>query len=295
MKYILASIIVFGSLTVLSGCTLLSEEPSSDSDAITVATTFYVLEHFVDQVGGDAVELITPPQGSGSHSYAPTPQVVADIYSADVLVYQGGNFDPWVKDLIPDLEAQGTTVIQIMDSLESQTADPHTWLDPMLATEMVEVIEVGLSEVDPDNSASYKMNAEQYITELEELHTTFEVGLAQCNLDTIVVAHDAFGRMAEQYNFSVESIAGFSPDVKPSAKRLAELTEVISEINIDYIFFEELTSPELSESLAADTGVETLVLNPLEALSEDDLAAGREYISVMEDNLSNLQTALDCN
>ena len=62
-----------------------------------------------------------------------------------------------------------------------------------------------------------------------------------------------------------------------------------------YIFFESLISPKLSQTIATEVGAKTLVLDPLEGLSNDDINMGKTYFTVMQDNLKNLQTALECN
>ncbi|HWA32180.1 MAG TPA: zinc ABC transporter substrate-binding protein, partial [Candidatus Paceibacterota bacterium] len=59
-------------------------------------------------------------------------------------------------------------------------------------------------------------------------------------------------------------------------------------------FFESLVSPKLSETIANEVGAKTLVLNPIEGLTPDELSAGQTYLSVMESNLANLRTALEC-
>jgi zinc transport system substrate-binding protein len=69
----------------------------------------------------------------------------------------------------------------------------------------------------------------------------------------------------------------------------------VDEHGIKYIFFETLVSPKLADTIAAETGAETLVLNPLEGLPEEDIAQGKNYITVQEENLANLKTALGCN
>ena len=60
------------------------------------------------------------------------------------------------------------------------------------------------------------------------------------------------------------------------------------------MFFETLTSPALAQTLAREVGLQTLVLNPIEGFSADDLKAGQDYFTAMADNLQNLRRALEC-
>jgi zinc transport system substrate-binding protein len=59
------------------------------------------------------------------------------------------------------------------------------------------------------------------------------------------------------------------------------------------IFSEELVSPKIAETIAKETGARTQILNPLEGLSEEAIAAGEDYFSVMQANLEKLKEALE--
>ena len=90
------------------------------------------------------------------------------------------------------------------------------------------------------------------------------------------------------------AIAGLSPEAEPDADRLADLADQVEDRGITTVFYEELTSPDVAETLAREAGVETAVLNPLEGLSRKELDAGKDYAAVMRDNLAALRRALGC-
>jgi zinc transport system substrate-binding protein len=73
---------------------------------------------------------------------------------------------------------------------------------------------------------------------------------------------------------------------------MKELAQICRDNNVKYIFFEKLTSPKLSETLASEVGAGILVLNDAAGLSEEDIKAGKDYITVMYENLENLKKAL---
>jgi zinc transport system substrate-binding protein len=60
------------------------------------------------------------------------------------------------------------------------------------------------------------------------------------------------------------------------------------------VFFETLVSPKLAETVAREAGVKTAVLDPIEGLTSDEVAAGDDYLSVMRANLAALREALAC-
>jgi zinc transport system substrate-binding protein len=86
-------------------------------------------------------------------------------------------------------------------------------------------------------------------------------------------------------------VEGLSAESEPTPARMAEVTKFVKENNVKYIFYEELISPKVAEAIAKETGAKTAVLNPIEGLEEEDIKAGKEYFSVMKENLEVLKKA----
>ncbi len=168
--------------------------------------------------------------------------------------------------------------------------DPHFWLDPLRLAEVGEALATELGELDPDGAPTYAENLAGLTDELTALDEELQTGLAQCERDTIVVAHEAYGYLTEEHGLRQEGVAGIDPESDPSPARLVEIGEVVQTYDVDTIFVETLASPRIIEALAEDLGVQTAVLDPLEN-QQDDSA---DYLDVMRANLAALQDALDC-
>jgi zinc transport system substrate-binding protein len=108
------------------------------------------------------------------------------------------------------------------------------------------------------------------------------------------VSHAAFGYLADAYDLRQEAVAGTSPEAEPDPRRLAELRTLVRDGGVTTVFTEPLVSPAVAETLAAETGATTAVLDPLEGLSAERRAAGEDYGSVMRDNLEALRDGLRC-
>ena len=119
-------------------------------------------------------------------------------------------------------------------------------------------------------------------------------GLGECARREIIVSHASFTYPSKRYRLSQMPVMGLSPESEPSPAQLAQIVRFARRHKAQYIFFETLISPKLAETLAREVGAKTLVLNPLEGLTKDDEAAGKGYISIMEDNLRHLRVALEC-
>jgi zinc transport system substrate-binding protein len=122
----------------------------------------------------------------------------------------------------------------------------------------------------------------------------FEAGLSSCERDEVVTSHAAFFYLANRYGLTQLPIAGLSLEVEPDADRLSELADRIEQDGITTVFYEDLVSPEVTEALAREAGVEAALLSPIEGLTEDQVDAGDDYASIMRSNLSALTEALGC-
>jgi len=130
---------------------------------------------------------------------------------------------------------------------------------------------------------------------LAELDNRYKSELSNCESKEIVYGgHYAFGYMAKRYGLTYTSAQGFSPDSEPTAKDLVDLVEQIKNHNIKYVFYEELTSPKIAETLANETKTKMLLLNGAHNIAKEDYKNNVSFLSIMESNLVNLKTGLVC-
>ncbi|MGN8770220.1 metal ABC transporter substrate-binding protein [Paenibacillus barengoltzii] len=171
--------------------------------------------------------------------------------------------------------------------------DPHVWLSPALAVQEVRNIEAALAKADPEHAANYKQNADAYVAQLEQLDQDFSSALNNAKRKDFITQHAAFGYLAQEYGLIQVPIAGLSPDQEPSAAQMTEIVKFAEEHQVKTIFFETLVSSKVAETIAREIGAKTAVLNPIEGLTAEDEAAGRDYLSLMRQNLEALKAALN--
>jgi zinc transport system substrate-binding protein len=302
----LATILAGGVL--LSSCAALSAS-DSDTGEVRAAAAFYPLEYAAARVGGDlvTVENLTRP-GQEPHDLSMSVRQTGVVADADLVVLEEG-FQPAVDeaaatnatgrvldvtaaaDLVPAGEHDHEGEHAGEEEHDHGSTDPHFWLDPLRLADVADAVAAELGEVDPDDAATYDDNAAALRADLEELDREYADGLAQCERDTVVVSHDAFGYLAK-YGVHLEPIVGLSPESEPTPADLQRLQELIREEGVTTVFSEPLTSSAPSASLAGDLDIETGVLDPLEGLAAD--GEDDDYLTIMRRNLAALQEANGC-
>ena len=116
--------------------------------------------------------------------------------------------------------------------------------------------------------------------------------LGDCQVDTLVTSHDAFGYLADRYGLEVIGISGLSPSQEPDPAQLAEIADLVEERGISTVYTETLVDPAVAETVAEEAGVQTAVLDPIEGLTDE--SAGEDYLQVMRANLATLQEGQSC-
>jgi ABC-type Zn uptake system ZnuABC Zn-binding protein ZnuA len=200
---------------------------------------------------------------------------------------RGNDLEPFIEEPAGGSHAEGH---------HHSGTDPHVWLDFDNARIMAENIARAFIRKDPANADHYQANLDRLLADLAALDGQYKTALAACRSRTIIYGgHYAFGYLSKRYGLEYVAAQGFSPDAEPTAKDMIALVEQVKSANIRHIFYEELTSPKIAETLAQETNARLLLLNGAHNLSKDDYTRGVTFVSIMKDNLANLQAGLDCN
>lgn len=280
---------------------IFSYQMSYASDKLKVAASFYPLAHFAEQVGGDKVEVIKIiPGNADPHEYETTAKDMVKIQTSRVFIFNGAGLEPWAERILGDLKKKGVLILQMAEHFallgdkRNAKYDPHFWLDPLFAIKEVELIRDIFIKADPANGDYYRSNCKLYTGKLLLLNERYDKGLKSCKNRDIVVSHNAFGYLAGRYGFEVHSITGLSSEEEPSPRKMAEIIRIARAKNIKYVFTELLVSPKIAETIANEIGAKILIFSHVSGLTDNDIMAGKTYISVMDENLKNLRLALSC-
>ena len=79
---------------------------------------------------------------------------------------------------------------------------------------------------------------------------------------------------------------------EPSARLIVKIIDLMREENISYVFHEEMTDPRAARIIAEEIGGEALLLHSCHNVSKAEMEAGVTYLSLMEQNVINLEKAL---
>ncbi len=290
--------------------------PSSAEEqaALDIVASIAPLADMVYQVGGERVsvhQLI--PGGASPHSYEPIPSDIVRLRQADAFFIIGLGLEFFIDRLVDGIETH-TPVFPINQGIEiiddhyhddhhqyehhhdddhhhhhhhhHEQGNPHIWLSLRNAQIMVEQITGILSALDPEGSATYFKNSENYRQKLAELDQWFTEESEYFTSREFVASHAAWPYLARDYKLRQAGSIEQFPGREPTPREIQQLIDSIHHIGIRVVFAEPQLSRKAAEVLAEETGVQLAVLDPLGDFP------GVTYLEIMRNNLENIAEVL---
>ena len=269
---------------VLTGC---GGGSSADTDnaRLRVVTTTYPIYLFTSaltrDVDGVVVERLDTGSTSCLHDYTLSVNDMKKLAHAQVIALNGAGLEDFMDDALATSDAAVIDCDEGVDLLPALTShdvegdhdhdghdhdghdhgdiDPHYWMDPRRAVQMVENLAGGLSQADPDHADDYARAAQSCTAQLsgweEELNNLFDSARRQgVDFSGLITFHDGFQYFAAAYDLpllaSIEEEAGS----EASAKEIVEITDLVKEKGIPVIFTEVNGSDATAQAIHRETG-----------------------------------------
>ena len=292
MKRILAAACVLASLVLSIGPVSDAAEPGR----LKVVASIFPLREFAREVAGGRAEvsLFLPP-GAEIHNWQPSARQILNLGQTGLFIFMGARLEPWAEEIARQRLRSGLMVLEASRGAKLLGNDPHLWLDFDQDRAIVERIRESLIELDPEGADLYRRNASSFLEKLRQMDEKYRSALSTCGTRTLVLGgHAAFGYLAARYGLTQVSLYGLSPDSEPTPRHLLNVAGTIKDHDVRAVFFEAAVNPKLARRLAEETGAEALPLNDGTDITAEQLAAGRTFLDIMDDNLKSLKHGLRC-
>lgn len=289
------------SLCILS---VLFTAQISYAERVNVVVSIYPLRDIVQQVGGDRVNVtFMVPPGASPHTFEPTASDMAKISKSEMFVIIGSGLEFWADKALKSAKGKTTRIVVLSRGMpllhgeheghgsphDSETADPHIWLDPFLVKDMAQKIADTLGEIDPTNRPYYMGKVESFKKELDQLHTEITESIKTFRTREYVTFHPAWNYFSRRYGLKVLGVIEESPGKEASPKHIAGIIRAIRRSGAKAVFAEPQFNPKIAEVIAKEAGARVLFLDPI---GSPDLKGRDKYLALLRYNLSILQEAL---
>jgi zinc/manganese transport system substrate-binding protein len=304
-KTITSSLLAFATLAVA-----MAQSPAPKAEKLNIVTSFLPVQSHTLAIAGDHAnvkQLLA--KDTGPHDFQLTPADVKKLSDADLLIINGAGIEEWLGELIKKSgnknlvvvdTSNGINLVESPEEIEighshshahdhdhGDGANPHIWLDPVIAKKQAANIVAALQKADPANASAYAQNGKVYEAKLSALDSDYRSTLAPLPNKNLVTFHDAFPYLAARYKLNYVGAISEFPEKDPAPKQLAALVDKIRSLKVGVLFAENGYAPGLLKKIAGETGAKVSELDTLEVGQGTPTA----YLDRMGANLESLRKA----
>ena len=265
--------------------------PAQEHKLTVVAATYPIYLFtcaLTEDVDNITVERLDTGSVSCLHDYTLSMRDMQKIESADLIAVNGAGLEEFLEHALETSDAQIVDCSQGIALLESLSHDhghwdPHYWMDPERAAQMVQNLQAGLAQLDPDHAQQYMENSASIAALLASRQSLAEELIQLYHpISGLITFHDGFQYFAAAYGLpllaSIEEEAGS----EASAKEIVEITELVQKYELPVIFTEANGSDATAQAIARATGCRVVQLSMVMDGPDGSL---EHYLNAVTDNV----------
>jgi len=316
-------------ITVAGALILVSRQSSEPllggTQKLVVVATIFPLADWLREIGGPDVEVhCLVSGGSNPHHFEPAIRDAALVARARALFAAGLGLDEWAgrlaansgrgEDLvycetgswIRPLQFHTTVVpmaagesaehgakgveVEILHGHEHGQSDPHYWLDPLRACDVVIRLADELGKLDPPHGNDYKRRATLYVGKLQALNGELAARARGIPPGSQVVTfHDAYSYLLGRLGIGLAAVIQASPGVEPSARDVSEALRILRQVGQRVVFQEPMDNGLAARTIARELGAGLEILDPLDSEAS---SVGKTYLERVRHDLNVLADAV---
>ena len=185
------------------------------------------------------------------------------------------------------------------DHEEEVENDEHVWLSLKNAEILVQKITVELAKLDMAHGTAYKDNATDYIARIKALDSDYRAAIESAPRKTILFGDRfPFRYLVDDYGIKYyAAFVGCSAESEASFETIAFLAGKMDSDSLPAILTIEKGNKKIANAVLAASknskNAQILTINSMQAVTEQQIAEGESYLSIMQTNLEILKKALN--
>ncbi len=237
------------------------QRATTGNGPIAVVTTISTFNSMVEAVGGNRVQVKSlVPVGASPETYQPTPQDVATLSQATLLVENGAGLETWLGKTIANVGSRSLRTVVCSNGLTVKNQNPHLWMDPVNAKHYVFSIRDALINIDPQHGEEYRTNARRYAASLDQLSARIarKISTIPQSQRYMIVFHNAWLYYNDRYGITSLGFIEANPGQDPNPQQIAQLIELARAHHVRAIFSEPEYSAKIAQQIAHNADIKVV-------------------------------------
>jgi zinc/manganese transport system substrate-binding protein len=249
MRTIARSVPTFGLVLIMTVGSAAQEAKVS----VVAAENFY--GDIAQQVGGNLVKVVSimsnPDQDP--HLFETTPTVIRQVGAAQVLIFNGADYDPWMNKLISATPRAGRIVVDVAELMGTKRgANPHLWYAPATIPAVAKALVRALSKADAPHASDYASRQEAFEASLTPIFKKIDQIRAKYAGTVVTATEPVFGYMVSALGLKMRNERfqlAVMNDTEPSARDIAAFEQDLKEGKVRVLLFNKQASTKLTQRM----------------------------------------------
>ncbi len=262
---------------------------SAGTVRVMAAENFY--GDVVSQLGGKHVNVtsILSNPDQDPHLFEASPKTARALQRADIVVYNGADYDPWMTKLLAASKSAKRTTIVVADLVGKKSGDnPHLWYDPRTMPAVARAVVKALDDADPAHKADYDANLTKFLDSLKPIDDKVAQLKSRYQGTPVTATEPVFGYMSDAIGLamrnggfqiaimnntepSASDVAAFEKDLKTKQVRAliynSQAGEAISKRMLKLAQQSHVPTASVTETEPANMNFQQWMLSQLDRLS----------------------------
>ena len=220
---------------------------------VVAAENFY--GNVAQQIGGDRVSVVSilnnPDQDP--HLFEISPTVIRKVAAAQVVLYNGAGYDPWVEQVLSATAKPGRVAIVAADLMQRKSGDdPHLWYDPATMPAVARALATALAAADPAHKDDYAARLATFLASLAPLDAKIAAIRDKYAGTAVTATEPVFGNMAQALKLTMANERfqlAIMNDTEPSARDIAAFERDLKDRKVRVLFYNKQAPTKLVQHL----------------------------------------------
>jgi zinc/manganese transport system substrate-binding protein len=250
---IASGIVAAAGLAMLTMSTVAGAQGADGKLVVIAAENFY--GDIARQIGGDRVEVtsIMNNPDQDPHLFETSPSVARQLTEAQIVIYNGADYDPWMEKLLSSAPRPNRAVIVVADLAGKKAGDnPHLWYDPNTAPKLAKALSDAFSKADAAHTADFAGRLSTFVASLEPLNDKITAIRSKYAGTAVTASEPVFGYMAHALKLKMRNERfqlSIMNDTEPSARDVAAFERDLKEHKVRVMFYNKQASNKAVQHL----------------------------------------------
>ena len=245
-----------GAALILSlACLAPAARAGANMVKLVAAENFYgAIAHRVGGLQVAVTSILNNPE-QDPHLFEASPAIARQIADAQVVIFNGAGYDPWMDKLLKASPRAGRIVIDVATLTGYKAGDnPHLWYDPATMPKVAQALAAALGKADPTHAADYAERLRGTLASLARIQARVSQLRAKFNGVPVTATEPVFGYMAAALGLTMRNETfqtSMMNDTEPSARDLAAFESDLKQHKVRALIYNKQVSEKLTERLIA--------------------------------------------